>query len=95
MQKLTKKYRWGNLTLLTLMLAMLFAVNVSLVATHSNHDAPSAIFDHINGDDQIEINLVNIAPYFVTPSERSSNFTHVVITILHLSPNIFQPPEAV
>lgn len=94
MQRLSGKTWWKTVTLLTMTLAMLFAVNANAITYHTSPDAPALYREYI---DYVDLDIIQ--PEIGTPTpvaspERPASFLHTVITVLHLSSFIFQPPEA-
>lgn len=73
---------------------MLCALNVSRATAHPSHDTPAPICEHLECDDLDEMRLEHVAPSIVASPVRPVPFSPAVITVLHLSPVIFQPPEA-
>jgi hypothetical protein len=80
---------------LAFILATLIVVSANAVTARHCHAASSApICEQIACDDLDEVCLENITPPTVALPERPVPFSHAVITVLRLSPVIFQPPEA-
>jgi len=74
--------------------AMLFVANASAVAAHHSPQAPVPLCETIECGDPDEMRPERAAPSTITPSQPSAPIAMGAMAVRHLSPVIFQPPEA-
>jgi len=83
-----------RIAVLVFLVATLFVMHANTVTARHYHDAPVPICEHIECDDLDELRLESVTPSTVSSVPHPRPTTAGVITVLQLSPNIFQPPEA-
>ncbi|HEY3415753.1 MAG TPA: hypothetical protein VGM23_02605 [Armatimonadota bacterium] len=75
-------------------LAVVFAGNASALSAQYSQHAPVSICENSGGDDLDEVRLECVPPSFTCAAQPPVTASLPAITVLHLSPVIFQPPEA-
>ncbi|MHB0935470.1 MAG: hypothetical protein ACYC6A_03690 [Armatimonadota bacterium] len=75
-------------------LAMLFVANASAVAAHHSPQAPVPLCETIECGDPDEPRLESLPASTIVPLQASAHIVVGAMSVRHLSPIIYQPPEA-
>ncbi|HEY3378007.1 MAG TPA: hypothetical protein VGL77_11000 [Armatimonadota bacterium] len=78
---------------MTFMLATIVVMSAKAVATCHGQDVPTSICEHLDGDDLDDVRLESVPAYPSLAPQHPMPATQRALTVLHLSPVIFQPPE--
>lgn len=85
---------WKSVIGTGLLCVFVFAMGFVAMAHHvTAHDAPPPLCAHLDIDDQGEMLLAPMTHVPCSPPQPHIIITCVMITMLHLAPVIFQPPE--
>ncbi len=83
----------NKIMVLAFILAIFIAVNVNVIACHTNHDTPVSISLQIECDDFDELRIDDIAISAGISQSYPVTFLYNKIIPLQLTDYIFQPPK--
>jgi hypothetical protein len=84
----------AQFTVVVLLLATMSVMYANSAGVRHCHHAPAPICEHLECDNPDKARLENVIPSAITSPPHPKPITLVGLRVRHLSPNIFQPPEA-